>query len=95
MKIDEEFQMPDTDTLKALTEWGNLNQIILKAGRTVLVAPDANPNDPDFDPEAALAAAQEADPTVDRFRDLEQHDPISEGQPAWISKVVGDTQLYN
>ena len=87
--------MPDTDTLKALTEWGNLNQIILKAGRTVLVAPDANPNDPDFDPEAALAAAQEADPTVDRFRDLEQHDPISEGQPAWISKVVGDTQLYN
>ena len=95
MKFDEEFVMPDTEALKALTEWGNLHQIVLKAGRTSLLQPDANPNDPDFDPEAALAAMQEADPTVDRFRDLEQHDPIAEGQPAWISKVVGDTQLYN
>ena len=95
IKVDDEFVMPDTDALKALTEWGNFNQIILKAGRTTLLAPDANPNDPDFDPEAALAAAQEADPTVDRFRDLEQHEPIHEGQPAWISKVVGDTQQYN
>ena len=34
MKFDEEFIMPDTDTLKNLTEWGNLNQIILRAGRT-------------------------------------------------------------
>lgn len=91
MKFDEEFVMGDTDTLKALTEWGNLHQIILKAGRTTLLQPPADPNDPEFDPEAALAAAQEADPTVDRFRDIEQHDPIHEGQPAWISKVVGDT----
>ena len=41
IKIDDEFVMPDTDALKALTEWGNFNQIILKAGRTTLLAPDA------------------------------------------------------
>ena len=57
MKFDEEFVMPDTDALKAFTEWGNLHQIILKAGRTSLLAPEANPADPEFDPEAALAAA--------------------------------------
>ena len=95
MKFDQDFVMPDTETLKNLTEWGNLQEIILKAGRTKLLTPENTTNDPEFDPEAALAAAQEADPTVDRFRDLEQHEPIAEGQPAWTSKIVGDTQLYN
>ena len=48
-------------------------------------------NEEEFDPDAALEALKEADPTVDRFRDLEQHEPIGEGQPAWTSKIVGDT----
>ena len=56
MKIDEEFVMPDTETLKALTEWGNLYQIILKAGRTTHLTPENTTGDPEFDPDAALAA---------------------------------------
>ena len=56
MKFDEEFVMPDTDALKNLTEWGNLHQIILRAGRTTHLQPDPDPSDPEFDPEAALAA---------------------------------------
>ena len=96
MIFDPEFTMPDTETLKALTEWGNLEKIIRKNGRTEHLAPEPKGDDPEFDPEAALAALEEADPGVEpRFRDLEQHEPIAEGQPAWTSKVVGDTQLYN
>ena len=91
---DPEFVMPETDALKALTEWGNLEQCILKNGRTAHLAPPANPADPEFDPEAALAALNEADPPLERFRDLEQHEPIQEGQPSWSSRIVGDTQLY-
>ena len=94
MKFDEEFVMPETDALKNLTEWGNLHQIILKAGRTTLLPPDADPSDPEFDPDTALAAMQEADPTVERFRDLEQHEPIAPGQPSWISRIVGDNQQF-
>ena len=34
------------------------------------------------------------DPTVERFRDLGEHAPFAGEQPAWISKVVGDTHQY-
>ena len=94
MKFDEEFVMPDTDTLKNLAEWGNVHQIILKEGRVTHTPPIDPGNDEGWDADAALAAKQEADPTVDRFRIIEEHTPV-EGQPAWISKVVGDTSLYN
>lgn len=59
MKFDEEFVMPDTETLKSLAEWGNLHPLILKAGRTSLLPPPPNPADPEFDPEAALEAMKE------------------------------------
>ena len=54
VKLDDEFVMPDTDTLKALAEWGNFNQAILKTGRTTHIAPESN--DPEFNAEDALAA---------------------------------------
>jgi len=68
--MDDEFVMPDTDTLKNLTEWGNFNQSITQAGRTTHVPPEAG-NDPEFDADAALAALNESDPIPERFRDLE------------------------
>ena len=54
-------------------------------------------------PEEEVAAYTEglegADPSCERFRDIGEHttfpDPKQEGgQPAWLSKVVGDTQQY-
>ena len=95
MKFDEEFVMGDTETLKALTEWGNVHPIILQGGRTTHLPPANTTNDPEFDADAELAKLQESDPTVDRFRDIEQHEGYGEGRPSWISKVVGDTQQYN
>lgn len=88
--------MPDTDTLSKLEEWGNLHQIILKAGRTTHVQPEnPNPDDAEWDAEAALNALNESDATVDRFRPISEHDPLAPEMPSWTSKVVGDTQLYN
>jgi hypothetical protein len=58
-----------------LKTWGNLHKPILKNGRTTFLMPDAKPEDPEFDPEAALAAMKEAEPEseLEPFRDLEQH----------------------
>ena len=103
MKFNEEYQPQDTEALKDLKNWGNLQQPILKNGRTTFLMPDAKPEDPEFDPEAALADLKAAEPEseMERFRDLEQHQtypnpvPDKDPQQSWISKVVGDTQLYN
>lgn len=50
-------------------------------------------------PEEELGAIQEEleakDPTVERFRDIGEHALFPNEQPAWLSKVVGDTQLYS
>ena len=35
------------------------------------------------------------DPTVERFRGLEEHKLFEGEQPSWISKVVGDTHQYS
>ena len=91
MKFDEEFKVPDTETLRDPKSWGNLHQIILKNGRTTHLAPDV----PEEEQEAALADLEASDPTVERFRDISEHTPIVDELPSWTSKVCGDTQLYN
>lgn len=103
MKFNEEYAPQETAALADLKAWGNLHQPILKNGRTAFLMPDAKPEDPEFDPEAALADLKAAEPEseMERFRDIEQHttypNPIPDKDPqqSWISKIVGDTQLYN
>jgi radial spoke head protein 4/6 len=103
MKFNEEYQPQDTAALQDLKAWGNLHKPILKNGRTTIPMPDAKPEDPEFDPEAALGELKAAEPEseMEPFRDLEQHqtypNPVPERDPlqSWISKVAGDTQLYN
>ena len=48
------------------------------------------------DKEAYLGTLTEQDPTVDRYRGLNEDAPQFVGmETAWISKVVGDSQPYN
>ena len=91
VKFSEEFTFPKTDELKSLENWSNVHQIILQAGRTTHLPPEGVDEEglPD-----AIAALEEKDPTCERFRDLAQHKPYQGEQPAWISKVVGDTHQY-
>jgi len=69
VKFSEEFTFPKTDELKDIKSWCNVHQIILKAGRCTHVQPAL--------PEDELAAAMEEmeakDPTVERFRDIGEH----------------------
>ena len=86
-----DFAFPKTEELKALTAWGNIHQVILKAGRVTHLAP-AGMSEEDA---AAWQEEQEGkDPTVERFRDLGEHTQFPGEQPAWASRVVGDTQQY-
>ena len=39
MKFAEEFALPGTEELKSLEIWGNVNALILQAGRTTHTAP--------------------------------------------------------
>ena len=91
VKFAEEFAFPKTDELRAIGAWMNVHQIILQAGRTTHVAPNL--------PEEELAAAMEEletkDPTIPRFeKGIDEHTQFPGEQPVWLSKVVGDTQLY-
>jgi len=90
VKFAEEFPMPKTDELKDIKAWSNVHQIILQAGRVTHVPP----NVPEDDLPAAMEELEAKDPTVERFRDIGEHALFPGEQPAWLSKVVGDTQLY-
>ena len=41
--------------------------------------------------QAAIDELEAKDPSCERFRDLEVHTQFPGEQPAWISRVVGDT----
>ena len=91
VKFAEEFVMPKTDELRALTAWANVHPIILKNGRCEhYVAPGLS----EEDTAAALEAAEAAEPKVERFRDIDAHDKFPGEQPSFLSKIAGDTQLY-
>ena len=90
VKFAEEFPMPKTDELKDIKAWSNVHQIILQAGRVTHV----QPNVPEDDLPAAMEELEAKDPTVERFRDIGEHALFPGEQPAWLSKVVGDTHLY-
>jgi len=99
MKFADEFAVPGAEELKNLETWGNTYPIILKAGTTSLIAP-AGMNE---DEEAEWRTKnEEEDPTVELFRGINDQ----KGMPgtakesedpgfAWLSKIVGDPQVYN
>lgn len=87
----EEFTVPKTDELKDIKAWANFHPIILKAGRCSHLPPAGLPEE---DAAAALEALEGSDPSTERFRDIGEHTMFPGEQPAWLSKVVGDTQQY-
>lgn len=89
MKYAEEFTVPGTEELKSLEVWGNVNAVILQAGRTTHVAPAYMSEE---EKEEYLAKMAEEDKTEERFRGINEHTPMPGMEIAWLSKVVGDTQ---
>ena len=91
VKFAEEFAMPKTGELQDIKAWSNVHQIILQAGRTTHVQPVGVSED---DLPAVMEELEAKDPTVERFRDIGEHGLFPKEQPCWLSKVVGDQQLY-
>ena len=91
VKFAEEFAMPKTEELKSLESWSNMHPIILKAGRTTHKAPAGMGEE---DAAAYMEEQEGKDPTVERFRGLNEHAQYPGEQPCWFSRVVGDTQQY-
>ena len=86
-KFAEEWSIPSTDELKSLEIWGHAHPVILQAGRIVHMA---DPKLSEEEKEEYFAKLIEQDPTVDRFRGLNEDAPIAGLETAWLSKVVGD-----
>lgn len=91
MKYAEEFALPGTEELKSLEVWGNVNALILQAGRTTHAAPAHMAEE---EKEEYLAKLAEEDKTEERFRGINEHVPMPGMETAWISKVTGDSQQY-
>ena len=66
--------------------------MILKAGTTTHILPSAWSEEKK---EEELAKLETDDKTEERFRGINEHNPIAGMETAWLSKVVGDTQQYN
>jgi radial spoke head protein 4A len=91
VKFSDEFALPKTDELRDIKAWSNVHPIILQAGRCSHIPPQGIAED---DLQAAIDDQEAKDPAVERFRDIGEHAQFPGEQPAWLSKVVGDTQLY-
>jgi hypothetical protein len=89
MKFAEEFALPGTEELKSLEIWGNVNAVILQAGRTTHTAPAGMAEE---EKEEYLAKQAEDDKTEERFRGINEHTPMLGMEISWLSKVTGDTQ---
>lgn len=55
--------------MKSLESWSHLHPIILNAGRITHLEPEGIPEE---EKDEAIAKLQESDPTVDRFRTLNE-----------------------
>ena len=92
MKFAEEFAVPGTDDLKSLETWGHMHPLILKAGRVSHFVPSTVDEE---GKDEYLEKLNTADPTVDRFRAIQEDAPIAIHNTAWLTKLAGDTQSYN
>ena len=77
-KFVDEFVVPGTEELKNQEAWGHQHAIILNAGRvTHTIAPDT----PEDAKDEILGGLNEKDPTVDRYRGINEDTPAP-GLPA-------------
>lgn len=97
-EIDEESQAvkfaeegPDlgTDALRSLEAWCHYPPLILNAGRCTHPVPEGAGGE-DGGENEELTKLQESDPTVDRFKALNEDKKV-QGMENWTSKVCGDT----
>ncbi|MCG8378554.1 MAG: hypothetical protein MI865_03650 [Proteobacteria bacterium] len=92
MKLAEEFAVPATEELKSLETWAHLHAIILNAGRITHAVPDHIKEE---EKDEYLEKLNTDDPTVERFRALNEDAPMPGLETAWLSKIAGDPQPYN
>lgn len=92
MKLAEEFGMPGTEELRSLEAWGNLLPVILKVGRTTHIEPVGMAEE---EKEEYMAKLGDEDKTEERFRGINEHNPMPGLETSWISRVCGDLQQYN
>jgi radial spoke head protein 4/6 len=92
-KFAEEFTMPTApEEVKSLEIWGHQHPILLQAGRVTHIAP---PTMNEEEKEEYLGKLAETDAPVDRFRALNEDQPMPGLEFSWLSKVAGDIQPYN
>ena len=87
MKFAEEFAVPGTEELKNLENWGHMHAIILKAGRTSHFVPSTVGEE---EKDEYLEKLNTADPTVERFRGVNEDTPIAIHNTSWLTKLAGD-----
>jgi len=89
VEIAEDFTSPSSEELGSLETWVHVHPSILKTGKLV---------HPEIDPEAEDAEEQERiqgeDPIIDRFRALNEDNPIEGQEKSWTVKLAGDPQQY-
>lgn len=89
VKMAEEPPVLGTEEAKSLEAWAHQQPIILKNGRTTHKPPTGMP---EGEQEEYLAKMAEEDKVEERFRAIQEDNPIAPLEFAWISKVCGDTQ---
>lgn len=91
VKFAEEGPDLGTEALKSLEAWSHYPPLILQAGRCTHPEPDIADEEAKT---AAIEALNTSDPTVDRFKTLNEDKQVN-GMDNWTSKVCGDLQSYN
>ena len=92
IKFAEEFSFPGVEELKSLETWGNIHNMILKAGRTTHYIPATLEEEAAEELKAKLD--EEDKPLEEQFRAIQEHAPMPGMETAWLSKVYGDQQTY-
>ena len=88
MKLAEEGPSLTTESLKSLETWGHLNPVILMAGRCTHIAPQGMT---DEEKDEYMAKVAEEDKVEERFKALQEDNPVKGLETSWLSKVCGDT----
>ena len=92
MKFAEDFAMPSFSELQSTETWVNVHPSILKVGRcTHTEAPEHLDEE---EKQAYLDKLADEDKADEVFRGINEHAPLGT-DPAWSSRVVGDTTSYN
>jgi hypothetical protein len=89
MKLAEEPPVLGLEEAKSLEAWGHQLPNLLKTGRCAHMAPIGMP---EGEQEEYLAKMAEEDKVEERFRAIQEDNPMPGLEFAWTSKVCGDVQ---